>query len=107
MVSTHLHFALSWAARGSGISGKLVNEIVGFAERHQSSVRRPQTHASKIGLFEAPMSARAVAAALLNARTSSRNPRSLSPCLAAASFMLPRNNSCSFSTCLAKTSCTL
>ena len=34
-LDTHLIFALSWAARGRGVCGKLVNEIVGLAERHQ------------------------------------------------------------------------
>jgi hypothetical protein len=34
-LDTHVMFALSWAARGRGLCGKLVNEIVGLAERHQ------------------------------------------------------------------------
>jgi hypothetical protein len=35
-LDTRLLFALSWAARGGdAVCGKLVNEIVGLAERHQ------------------------------------------------------------------------
>jgi hypothetical protein len=34
-LDTHLLFASSLAARGRGVCGKLVNEIVGLAERHQ------------------------------------------------------------------------
>jgi hypothetical protein len=101
-LDTHFHLVLSWAARGGdAVCGKLVNEIVGIADVINDLYAGPRPMLPKSG------SCGTIVGAGCDCRPaqhwiSSLNSRSLSPCLAEVSRMLPRNKYCSFSSCLAK-----
>ena len=107
-VDTHFRIVLSWAAwGGDAVCGKLVNEIVGvLPTSSMTCTQAPGPMLPKSGCKSTTVGAGC------NCRpaqhwTSSPTRVSLSPCLAEASRMLPRNKSCSLPSCLARASCTL
>jgi hypothetical protein len=98
---------LSWVARGGdAVCGKLVNEIVGIADVINDLYAGPRPMLPKSGCKSTTVGAGCDCRPAKH-WISSLNSRSLSPCLAEASRMLPRNKCCSFASCLAKASCTL
>ena len=83
---------LSWAARGGdAVYGKLVNEIVGIADVINDLYAGPRPMLPKSGCKSTTVGAGCDCRPAQH-WTSSLNSRSLSPCLAEASRMLPRNN---------------